>query len=176
MDFPKAIHNLIFYKQFAKVDKPRDFISFEQSKSIGIIYNATHPQNIEIIKSFAGKLKAAGKKVESLGYINLKKAEEIQAEYKDLDFIIKKEVTWYHKPKTFNSSRFIKNKYDILLNLYIEECLPLQYMSAFSDAKFRVGHFQKNNLYCNDFHIDLKGDEKVSSLIEQIEHYLNKNQ
>jgi len=157
------------------VDKPRDFISFKEANSIGIIYNATHPQTIDTVQAFVDRLIDAGKEVQSLGYINLKKSEVIQSKYQNLDFIVKQDVSWYHKPKTFNSSRFIKNKYDILLNLYIEECLALQYMSAFSDAKFRVGHYQKGNLYCNDFHIDLKGDSNVSSLIEQIEHYLNKN-
>lgn len=173
MSIGKFTHNLLFKKHFANVDKLREFIKFPEAKTIGIIYNATIPQNIDQIHSFARKLEGKGKKVELLGFINLKKPEEIVEKYKDYDFIVKEDVSWYFKPKKFSSSRFIKNKYDILLNLYIQECLPLQYMSAFSDAKFRVGHYQKNNLDCNDFHINLKGKGDVKELIHQIEYYLN---
>ena len=174
MELGKLAHKLIFRKKFAKVDKPRDFIGFGKAKTIGIIYNATLEENIQLVQQFATWLHNSGKKVETLGYINLKKSEDILDKHKDLDFILKSDVNWYHKPKTFASSRFIKNKYDILINIYIEECLPLQYMSAFSDAKFRVGHYQENNLHCNDFLIDLKEKGNVTELIEQIKSYLNK--
>ena len=67
MNLPKAIHNLLYYKLFAMVDKPRDFISFKEANSIGIIYNATHPQTIDTVQAFVDRLIDAGKEVQSLG-------------------------------------------------------------------------------------------------------------
>lgn len=174
-DIKKSVHKLFFKKTYAQIEKPRDFISFADAKSVGIIFNGSKEENIKTVQEYASKLKMWGKQINMLAFSdNATTAEELKTKYPDIDFITQKEVTWYLKPKKFSSARFIKNNYDILLNLYIDECIPLQYVSAFSDAKFRVGSYQNNNLYCNDFLIDLKEDRTLPTLLNQIDNYLSK--
>lgn len=172
----KSLHKFLFKKTYDKIEKPRDFKSFDDAQLIGIIFNATNEQNIETVRAYAKQLKQWNKDVHVLAFIDKSKVEELANKYPEIIFISKNEVNWYLKPKKFSTSRFIKNNYDILLNLYIDECIPLQYVSAFSDAKFRVGCFQKNNLYCNDFLIDLKEDNNLPTLLDQIDNYLNKKE
>jgi len=175
-DIRTKLHKAFFKKTYDKIDKPRDFISLKQASLIGIIFDASHEPNIETVQRYIKKLQQWQKKVHVLAYIDADKTDDIKLVYPNIDFISKKEVNWYLKPKSMSTSRFIKNKYDILLNLYTDECVPLQYVSAFSDAKFRVGAYKENNLFCNDFLINLKEDKSLPALIEQIDHYLNKKQ
>ena len=64
-------------------------------------------------------------------------------------------------------------KVEYRFNVYLNECIPLQYIAALSKAKLRVGIYQNKNLYCNDFLIDLKNEINIKNFIAQVKHYLN---
>ena len=124
---------------------------------------------------FGDKVAQQNKSVHLLGLLPNKKLESLKEIYPDQRFISQSELSWYRVPKKLASSRFIKNEFDILINMYLKESLPLQYISSLSKAKFRIGHYRKKNLYCNDFLIDLNGSKELDVLIELVEHFISKN-
>ena len=63
--------------------------------------------------------------------------------------------------------------FDLLLNLYTTEILPLEYISAVSKATFRMGRYIAGKDYYCDMMISLKATDTLENLIEQTLHYLN---
>ena len=169
--FHKSIHNLIIKRKMKGLTKEREFLGLDQAKSIAILYNAFNAEAVENAIEF-GKVLGKNKSIYLLGFINKKNNESIRDLYPDLGFISKKDLSWYRVPKRLSSSRFIKGEYDILINYYLIDSLSLQYISALSNAKFRIGHYRDQNLYCNDFLIDLGETQSLEELQKLILHFI----
>jgi hypothetical protein len=84
----------------------------------------------------------------------------------------KKDINWHFEPVSQNVNEFIQKKFDILINLVVGDCPPLEYVSALSNAHFRVGKYENNKMYCADMLIDIKGNSDINYLVEQVKRYL----
>ncbi|MBL0032476.1 MAG: hypothetical protein IPP27_09975 [Bacteroidetes bacterium] len=67
---------------------------------------------------------------------------------------------------------FIKEKFDILINLNSGKCFPLQYIAAMSHARFRVGRYLRNATDSYDMMVQIKGEPAMKVVIDEIEHFL----
>ena len=67
---------------------------------------------------------------------------------------------------------FERSPFDLMVNFSMEDCLPLEYISAVSLAKFRVG-FNKD-IQNSNYDLILISNEKsnISNLIQNLEKYL----
>ena len=63
--------------------------------------------------------------------------------------------------------------FDILINLNIEKCFPLKYISAKTKAKFKIGRYDKKNAAYCDMMISTEENISLGKFIEQLLHYLN---
>jgi len=63
-------------------------------------------------------------------------------------------------------------EFDMVISLTIEDCLPLDYLVAKSNAKFKVGKLTQKT-YKYDFMIDIAKNNSIKYLIENIVHYLS---
>jgi len=48
----------------------------------------------------------------------------------------------------------------------------LEYVSALSNAQFRVGMYETNKIHSADMMIDLNGKNDIAYLVEQVKMYL----
>ena len=103
-----------------------------------------------------------------LGFYNIPKSAINFA----FPYFNKKNLNWHLEPTGDEVEIFIDRKLDILVNAYIDENLPLEYISALSQARFRIGHYVKEKTYAYDFMIDLKGKNDLKYLMEQYRMYL----
>ena len=172
----RSIHRLIIKRKTKGKEQIREFIGLDHARSVAVLYMANKKENVEKVKAFGQKIADMNKDIHMLGLLPNKKLESLKEAYPGMRFISKNELSWYKVPKNLPSSRFIKNDFDILINLYLKESLPLQYISSLSKAKFRIGHYREKNLYCNDFLIDLNGAKDLDSLIELVEYFISKKQ
>tara|TARA_B100000029_G_C17411949_1_gene901080 strand:+ start:33 stop:596 length:564 start_codon:yes stop_codon:yes gene_type:complete len=171
----RSIHKFIIKRKTKDKEQVREFTGLDKANTIGILYMANKKENVEKLVSFSDKIAKKNKNVHLLGLLPNKKLESLKEEFPEQRFISQNELSWYRVPKKLSSSRFIKNEFDILINMYLKESLPLQYISSLSKAKFRIGHYRKKNLYCNDFLIDLNGAKELDKLIELVEYFISKN-
>ncbi len=171
----RSIHKFIIKRKTKDKEQIREFTGLDKASSVAVLYIANKKENIEKVIEFGDKIAKQNKDVHLLGLLPNKKLESLKEIYPDQRFISQSELSWYRVPKKLASSRFIKNEFDILINMYLKESLPLQYISSLSKAKFRIGYYRKKNLYCNDFLIDLNGVNELDALIELVEHFISKN-
>ncbi len=137
--------------------------------SIGIIYDASVPSNSIIVTTFVEKLRVHGKKVFSLAYMNDTKAESNEI----MKLFNKASLNWYKIPRIKEVDEFIKQPMDILIAVHTKESLPLQYIAAHSNAKFRMGPYFEKAKTSYDWMIHSEKDLSVESYLKQVEFYLN---
>lgn len=166
----KLKHIILFlYLRFKKNEKARQPISLQNANKIGFIFQAENTKKNEIIVQFAQHLKQHHKDVQILGFVPKR---GIASSY-PFPYISDKDTTWYGKPGGGTTGYFTRSPFDLMINFCTDECLPLEYITAVSASKFRVG-FNKD-IHNANYDLILISNEKhnISNLIQNLEKYLN---
>jgi hypothetical protein len=167
------IGNHQFLKEIKKVERKREIISFDDANKIGILYDATDERDSETIKNYVKNTRANFKKeILAVGYIDKKIVGNNQYAQVGIDYFTKKDLNFSMKPDNIIVNNFIREEFDILINLNSGKCYPLKYISAMSRARFRVGRFSSSNSVHLDMMVKLSGDPPLKIVIEEIEHFL----
>ncbi len=142
--------------------------NIHDAKTIGILFNATHQISFDIVKEMVKNIANKKNKIEVLGYVDSKNLIDHYLYRKGFDFFTHKQLNWYYKPVDETVHSFIEKKFDILINLSLDEPYPIQYIVALSKAKFKVGKYSQENEYL-DFMIDIeKEKEAMKNLRKEI--------
>jgi len=150
----------------------REFNSLDHAVEVGIIYNGINRDDELIVHKYASDLRAQGKKVFLMGYVDLptlpgNKKFTLQSEY-----CWKEKLTPFNLPDKGKIGRFLDIQFDLLLNIYTEPLLPMKALSAYAKAKYRVGPVMNHGTDYLDAMIDTKQQSNLKLLIEQIDFYL----
>ncbi|MEM9918005.1 MAG: hypothetical protein AAF990_07915 [Bacteroidota bacterium] len=162
------LHERLLRQKLNATSFKRGSLDFQSVKSVGLVYNAADPTHSETIRQFVHLLKKQDKEVKVLAYFPDKETHE-NCPYKHFS---NKALDWVMRPTGFEVEQFIETPFDVLINLCLKDCIPLEYISALSKAGFRVGPVSEK-LYCYDLMIDAS-DERMSSFIKQVEFFLNR--
>ena len=172
MAFLENIKQFLYFKKLrfdakAFASKPRDMVNLDKANRIGILFDASSADDIITVSKYAESLSRLGKDVTILAYQDNKLKEN-----NDARFFNNLSINWFYVPKSKKIDDFHQRKFDILICALIDECLPLEYIVATSDAKFRVGAFSdaKTNYY--ELMINTKQNQSLKYLLEQINHFL----
>ncbi len=147
------------------------FKNFDNSKTVGVIFNATEQATYDKARHFIQFLKKKDLKVVALGFVDSKQVLDFFKSGTDFNFFSRKNLNWFGKPNNPNTQEFIENQFDILIDLSIVEDFPLQYIVGLSNACFKVGCVKETSNYY-DFMIDLGENKNLEILIKQINNYL----
>lgn len=149
-------------------NRTKKVYNINTASSFGVIFDATIADNNMLVANFIGKLKASGKKVYSLAYINDKKTESSEL----MKFFNKASLNWYKIPRNKEVDEFIKQPMDVLISVHTKESLPLQYIAAHSEAKFRMGPYVEKAKNSYDWMIHSESDHSIKTYLNQVEFYL----
>ncbi|MBN1183571.1 MAG: hypothetical protein JXB49_14875 [Bacteroidales bacterium] len=134
--------------------------NFDTAKTAGVIFNATHLINFEVVKKFVDFLQYKNIQVTTIGYVHSKKLIDHYLFRKGYDFFTKKDLNWYLRPSDRAVSNFLSKPFDILFNLSLETYYPIQYLVGMSKAMFKVGLFNQDEAYL-DVMIDIEKEKKI---------------
>jgi hypothetical protein len=143
-------------------------VNLNDASEIGILFDASDPDEVSLINQFADNMKREKKKIILLGYYDQPK----RAINFNFSYFNRKDLNWYLMPRGLVVDEFLGRKFDILINAYIKENLPLEFVSAMSQASFRIGAYNKEKTYAYDFMVDMKEDNDLRTLLSQYRHYL----
>lgn len=147
-----------------------EFVNFSGTYRIGILCYFSDYSSQEIINEYKKKLEKLGYECEVLIFIDKKEKEHniyLQSfSHDDLD----KRTMLPHSPRT---DRFIVKRYDLLFNLYMNDCPQLNFISYMSYARCRVSPFLEYAKHCSDLLIPIGTPETIEGLIEKINTTLN---
>lgn len=146
--------------------------NIEKASTIGIIYNATNRTEADVVKKFIQHLKEERKEVLSLGYIDSKDSSNIVTPHLNYTYFDKRNLSKAQVPNGTDANNFLNKPFSILIDLNMNDCFPLEYISSLSKAKFKVGAEGGYRDSACDLLIDISKNPKLDFLIIQIKHYL----
>lgn len=166
--------NFHLKKDASKVERTRKDPDIHKNASIGILYDATDKDNFEVVREFFRDLRSHEKNPVSLGYIDYKEVTFHPLARPESDYFFKDQLNWMKKPSGPVVDNFIKEPFDILINLTLEDFHPLDYIAAVSQAGLKIGRANSAVSFCYDltFHLDKEAD--IKSFAYTIIHYLSK--
>lgn len=151
------------------------FYTFDNAKTIGILYDASNKNNHENVENFANMIAKMhpGIEIKVLGYLdNLEYAKSLPTSVRT-DYFSAKDFSWSGGLLRGTALNFTKKRFDILFDLTVETTYQNHYVLLASRASYKVGRYIENDLRY-DLLIDIKNDATIEYLIMQINVYLNK--
>lgn len=145
--------------------------NFETAQSAVILFDANEPDGFPVIKDFRKFIESKGIQCAAFGYVKQKEIPQEMLFWKNYSFITKSDVNWYLKPIGETVAGFYAKNPDIMIDFTREGSLEIQFLIQLSSARFKIGSFTKQeNDY--DLMINLTEDNSISTLAEQIKHYV----
>jgi hypothetical protein len=144
--------------------------NLREAKSIGVLFDATHPFSFDIVKDLVKNLSITAREVTVLGYVDSKQMIDHYLYRKGFEFFTHNHLNWYYKPESVAVTEFLKKEFDILLNLSLEQSYPITYILALSKAKFKAGRYFNDEEHL-DFMINIeKENAAMLDLQKELAH------
>jgi len=144
-------------------------VSFEQARTVGLLFDATDLLNRNVVRQYAEELKNKGKEVTLFAFL--------QENEKNSNFAFKhftkKDLNWFQYPNEEAINGFINQPFDFLINLYLDQQPALEYVSGLSKAHLRVGPYSEK-LHCYDLMIDTARQPNLDFFVKHVSYFLNR--
>ncbi|MEP7265651.1 MAG: hypothetical protein ABI772_14190 [Bacteroidota bacterium] len=168
------IAHYLFHREFNMQERQQKLVSFDNARSIGLLYDSTNERNYDVIKKFVKELREVNKKdVLALGYYDKKELPNDRFAKLGLDFFTRKSLNWHYKPIAPIVKNFMAKDFDILIDLHTSNSIIFRYIAASTKAKFKIGKYSRLAAPFYDFMISINEGVTLPQFIEQINHYLN---
>ncbi len=144
------------------------------SVKVGIVYLATDEKAHADVRNYVKKIKdeLGLHKIQCIGYADVKVLPHYLHAKLNFDAFCQKDLNWYRIPGGNTVNNFIAEEHDVLIDLTMDEYLPIQYIVAKSRARFKVGRFTDSNKRFLDMMIDIAGAHSLPQLISHVDRYL----
>lgn len=155
-----------------RMRRRRAYYTFENAKSIGIVFDATHQETYLIAKSFIAGLRKKNIDVSALGFVANQDAVAYFPYHKGTDFFAITNVNWYFKPINPCIDEFHKKSFNMLIDLSMSDLLPVKYIIGLANAEMKIGIGKPDSIFY-DFIVDTNETKSLNWFIDQISLYLN---
>jgi hypothetical protein len=141
---------------------------------IGIVYLASDEQAHTHVRNYVKKIKdeLGHHRITVIGYHEAKDLPAFLHPKLNFDAITQKQLNWYRIPHGNLVQNFMAEEHDVLIDLTLEDRLPIQYIVAKSRARFKVGRLSGSNERFLDMMIDTAGANSLSQFIANVDRYL----
>ncbi|HWB64991.1 MAG TPA: hypothetical protein VG603_15845 [Chitinophagales bacterium] len=165
----RFFYNRSLNARLTTINLNHSVVNIEGVHSIGIIYDANNSANDVAINQFAENMRTSGKQVEILAFVTDKKMESKPG----MALVNGKGVNWVDVPVEEKAFQFANKNFDLLLCCFIGENLSLEYISAISQAQWRVGVFAENKTALYDMMVNMGGQTSLQYFIDQSIYFLS---
>ena len=137
----KQVKRRLFYRALIQrynevmINQKTNKITPNEAQTVALIFDATKLENRKMIDDFADKLRIEGKKVTIFGFYD----DKLEPTGFTFRFFNQKNVSWKGIPTGEEVGRFLEEKFDLLYDCSLGESLPLEWISALSNARFKIG-------------------------------------
>ncbi|MEZ4806462.1 MAG: hypothetical protein R2815_03185 [Flavobacteriales bacterium] len=144
------------------------------ARKVAIVYvvedEAAHNQVRNYVKRIKEDLGISH--IKALGLVDQKALPHYLHAKLNFDAICQKDLNWYRIPQGNTVQNFMAEEFDVIIDLTLQDRLPVQYIMAKSRSRFKVGRLSESNKRILDMMIDMAGGQSLPQLIQQVHHYL----
>ncbi|KAF0236277.1 MAG: hypothetical protein FD181_2848 [Prolixibacteraceae bacterium] len=163
----KDIKEKIARRKLAKItsaiERTPVFPNINTVKTIGVIWQPTQKEAFQYLKSYFNR--------EQVIFRGFCVFEAITNPHQDANTLTVKDLDFWGLPKKDKVDEFINIRFEVLFNIAFEDNLVLDYITALSQARFKVGSTQIINNYF-DLNINIGENQDAVYLAKQQIFYL----
>jgi len=160
--------------KMSRIARKVRFLNFYHVKSIGMVWDASRPEDFQILTRFHQKMAELDKDVKILGYYPGKELPDKYTAIRYFTCIKKDEVNFIYCPVHPDTESFIRTEFDILIDLNFRNHFPLVYITSLSRAGLKVGLTGlKPEASPFDLMISIKNPVNIDGYLDQIVYYLD---
>lgn len=167
------IGNYFLGKEVTKINHPRTILNMKEAKTIGLVFSCDNTEDMELVKKYDNYLKEMGKKVKAIGYIAAKDPEPSKSWWPGQEYITRKEINWYYKPEEQFIANFVKEPFDLLIDMNLGRKLPVMFVTASSKAKCRVGRYTEKYMSLYDVMIETDETKNLKYFLRNVDTYMD---
>lgn len=160
-------------KQIQLNKREQKQISIERARSVALLYYLPDEETYKKVDLIINRLTELKLKVRVVCYTDLKLIPHYFIPKISQDILTAKDVNWRIQPQKPFVKEFINTSFDLLIDLSLNDHLPLLYCAALSNAGLKVGRFQEDHQLFYDLLIHAGTDETIDSFADQVIHYLS---
>jgi hypothetical protein len=160
-------------KKLARKTRKAYYTNIGQVKTIALIWDASRTTDFAGLSRFHQKMHERNIDVKILGYFSGKELPDQYTAIRYLTCIRKKEINLIYQPDSSEVNTFINNRFDVLIDINFNNLFPLGYITALSNAAFKVGLFESetgDTPY--DLMMEIKKPVDLDNYLNQIIQYL----
>jgi hypothetical protein len=148
----------------------RELAYFKDAFRIGILCFDNGQEEHDLVMKYKKELDHLGYETEVLMYVDNKEMPK----YCYLPYIKWTDLNKQGLPYNPRTDRFVKKKFDLLMNLFFADAVPLKHLAHLSVAKCRVGAYRPFLKEVSDVFVYTDKDNDLKKLIESINEILKK--
>ena len=164
----KKIKEIFARKKFERlistIDRKPVFPNINTVKTIGVIWQPTQKEAFQYLKSYFNR--------EQVIFRGFCVFEAITNPHQDANTLTVKDLDFWGLPKKEKVEEFTNIKFEVLFNIAFENNLVLDYITALSQARFKVGSSPDENNYF-DLNINIDENRDAMYLAKQQIFYLS---
>jgi hypothetical protein len=163
----------ILRKKLGKVQRSRFKGNLGNAKTIGVVWDASNPEELPTLSQFHQKMAEKNIDVKILGYYPGKNLPDRLTAIRYLICLKKEDINITYRPFTREAEAFVNTGFDILIDINFKNIFPLQYISSLSRAGLKVGIFDKEHDHSPfDLMIELNKTSDINTYLTQVIYYL----
>jgi len=167
MGLRSKIATRVLISKLSSVSREKKIFNLDSAKTAGVIWEADQR---EVFIRIENELYLTGVKVVDICYYPSKKAVVPEG----INGFTRKDTHWWSEvPSSHLVDTFIHQKFDILIDLTGQSSFPAIYMTALSEAAFKIGYSGRSVNYF-DLNIEFSEQPEAMQLAEQILYYLTR--
>ncbi len=149
--------------------KSHSFPTWENVQTVLLLFESDITEKNLQVKQLAKELQQQGKDVTAWGYVDNKNA--LSAILRDYRVLSRRDTNIFHKPKELHLKDLRRMHFDLVIDLSLNDILPLRYLMLYADAGFKAGR-QTQEPYLADFMVMNGDNDDPAYLFDQILYYL----
>lgn len=147
-------------------------MNIDSANSIGILYCANNPAEVEWMKTYIHSLRDMRKEVKSLGFLNVREVPlGLNGSVKHQYFSLK-ELNWYGKPSSQFIHTFANEAFDILFDFGVPTQLPIMFITSMSKARCKVGRYSEKYANLYDVMFEADDQKKLDYIVTTTHNYM----
>ncbi len=137
----KKLNQYIFKRKVAKhlqqSHRAKRWVDYKKANTILLLFESDYIEKNRFIRKIIEKLTADGKKVSAWGFLDKKMTNTaILPSFRILD---RSTIDWFECPKEPFLRELAESEFDMLIDLTLQDILPLQYVCLYANAAFKTG-------------------------------------
>jgi hypothetical protein len=155
-----------------KIRRNTSGVSFKNAVRIAILSESQTIDTSQYIIDFISDIRKYSKDISTLEYLNNSIKLSVKSWKQTQFYLHNKNLNFLNLPKREPLKEFLEKEYDIIINLSITNNIYLHYLATITNAKLKIGPYNKEFESCYDFMIHVDDDTDIHSFVSAVDTYL----